>query len=221
MFVRFGDAISREIHARIRAYIDRVDRQRPDWMVDCIPSYCSLLVLYHPLQVHPTEVCRWLEQMLCDLTPDRSTHRVIEIPVWYDSEVAPDLEELALSKSLTVQDVIRLHSAPEYLVYMLGFKPGFPFLGGLDEKLWTPRLNVPRLEVAAGSVGIGGKQTGVYPVKSPGGWRIIGRTPVKIFNLNRQQPFLVMPGDCVKFIPIERDAFKQLQADPEQNEHAH
>jgi inhibitor of KinA len=211
VFVRFGDSISPGVHALIRASLEKIDRLRPPWVVDCIPSYCSLLVVYQPLQVRPSEVHHWLGRMLCNVTPDRSPGRIIEIPVWYDASVAPDLAELAQSKSLSVEHVIQIHSAPEYLVYMLGFKPGFPFLGGLDERLWTPRLDVPRLEVAAGSVGIGGQQTGIYPVKSPGGWRIIGRTPIKIFRLKRPQPFLIQPGDRVKFSPIGRDKFRLLE----------
>jgi len=180
-------------------------------VVDCIPGYCALLLIYQPLQVDPHEVRGWLKQLLRDLAPDQTPGRVVEVPVWYDAEVGPDLGELARSKALSVAEVIRIHCAPEYLVYMLGFKPGFPFLGGLDERLWSPRLDTPRLEVPAGSVGVGGRQTGIYPVKSPGGWRIIGRTPWKIFSLNREHPFRILPGERVKFTPIEREQFRQLE----------
>jgi allophanate hydrolase subunit 1 len=134
----------------------------------------------------------------------------VEIPVWYHPRVGPDLEELAREKKLSLEELISIHTEPDYLVYMLGFKPGFPFLGGLDERLWTPRLATPRLDVAAGSVGIGGQQTGIYSVRSPGGWRILGRTPFRLFDPHRENCFLIMPGDRVRFFSIEEREYLEM-----------
>jgi inhibitor of KinA len=219
-FIRFGDAISPEIHQRILAGLKQLDQNRPHWITDAIPSYRSILVLYDCLAIEAENVRDWIGVTLAQVTPETVCHRVVEIPVWYDPQVGPDLEDLARSKDLSVQQLIELHTAPEYLTYMLGFKPGFPFLGGLDERLWAPRLPTPRLEVAAGSIGIGGKQTGIYPVKSPGGWRILGRTPLRIFNpfvekdqrtpLRPENSFRILPGDKVKFFAVDRSQYDEL-----------
>ncbi|MGH9898241.1 MAG: 5-oxoprolinase subunit PxpB, partial [Pyrinomonadaceae bacterium] len=139
--------------------------------------------------------------------------RVIEIPVCYRSEFAPDLDLVAKHNSLTVDEVISIHVAGEYLVYMLGFMPGFPYLGNMSEKIATPRLPVPRREVPAGSVGIGGLQTGIYPYQSPGGWNIIGRTPLRLFDLQRQPPNLLQIRDKVRFNSITVEEFDAYSKD--------
>jgi inhibitor of KinA len=136
----------------------------------------------------------------------------VEIPVLYDPEVAPDLQALAEEKGLTVEALVALHTAPDYRCYLLGFRPGFPFLGGLDPRLVAARLPSPRPRVPAGSIGIGGRQTGVYPVDSPGGWRLIGRTPLPLFDPARADPFLVYAGDTVRFVAIDRAAFEGMGA---------
>ena len=209
-FIRFGNVISPEIHRRIAASVQALDRSRPPWLVDCIPTYCTILILYDSVKVESPQVRAWIEQTLSDaagLSPER---RLVEIPVWYDPSVGPDLEDLARAKGLSVDQVVAVHTAAEYLVYMLGFKPGFPFMGGLDERLWMQRLSTPRLAVAAGSVGIGGRQTGIYSVTSPGGWRILGRTPLRLFDLQRENCFLILPGDRVRFFPIDEVRYKEL-----------
>ncbi|HEY3130788.1 MAG TPA: 5-oxoprolinase subunit PxpB [Acidobacteriota bacterium] len=219
-FIRFGNDISAQAHERIFACLEILDEKKPDWLIDSIPSYLSILVLYDCLKIQADEVCSWIKQNLHQIPKRPISHHLVEIPVWYSPDVAPDLEDLAKSKQLSIEEFVALHTAPDYLVYMLGFKPGFPFLGGLDRRLWTPRHAAPRLEVAAGSVGIGGKQTGIYPVKSPGGWRIVGRTPLRIFNLTPEardaasfRPescFRILPGDTVKFFSIDGDAYREL-----------
>jgi inhibitor of KinA len=208
--LRFGDTLSLELHARVAATLRVLDSLRERWVVDLVPGYASVMVHYDALQVAPAQVQRWLEDALPHAVPEASTHRVIEVPVWYHPSVAPDLEPLAQEKGLTVEELIRLHSAPEYIVYMLGFRPGFPFLGGLDPRLFSPRLATPRPTIPAGSVGIGGQQTGVYPLKSPGGWRLIGRTPSKLFTPNAGSPFLLGVGDRVRFAPISEARFREL-----------
>ncbi|GMV48737.1 MAG: 5-oxoprolinase subunit PxpB [Nitrospira sp. NTP2] len=141
--------------------------------------------------------------------PRRSPRRHT-IPVWYGDEAGPDLLDLAQSVDLTADAVIALHASVTYRVFMLGFSPGFPYLGRVPDRIAVPRLATPRTRVEAGSVGIAGPQTGIYPQSSPGGWRIIGRTPVRLFALDRPHPFLLAPGDRVRFVPIGKEEFTSL-----------
>jgi KipI family sensor histidine kinase inhibitor len=139
----------------------------------------------------------------------------IEIPVCYGGDFGPDIEFVAQTHDLTVEEVIRIHSEPEYPIYMIGFTPGFPFLGGLPEKLHTPRLETPRTVVPAGSVGIANAQTGIYPIDSPGGWQLIGKTPLKLFDLQRSNPILLKAGDALKFKPITIYEYHRLKGEGE------
>ena len=141
---------------------------------------------------------------------DEGKRQVVEIPVVYGGVYGPDLEEVAEKHGMTAEEVIRLHSAPEYPVYMLGFVAGFPYLGGMDERLATPRKKSPRLKIAAGSVGIAGGQTGIYSVESPGGWQIIGRTPLKLYDADSENPVLLAAGSYVKFKPVSEAEYKAM-----------
>jgi inhibitor of KinA len=208
--VRFGESISPELHARVAGAMRALDLAREPWVVDLVPGYASLMVLYDALRASPEEVRRWLEETLPRARPEPPSRRVIEVPVWYHPTVGPDLEPLAREKNLTVEELISLHTAPEYLVYMLGFRPGFPFLGGLDPRLFSPRLPSPRVVVPTGSVGIGGQQTGIYPVRSPGGWRLLGRTPLRLFSPEADPPFAVAPGDRLRFVSIPEERYRAL-----------
>ena len=172
------------------------------------PAYASILIDFDPLTVRRGD----LEQSAADLFAG-SVHavlpepRTIEIPVVYGGESGPDLEAVASLTNHTPGDVVKIHSSADYLVYFLGFSPGFPYLGGLPESIAAPRLETPRKRVPAGSVAIGGRQTGVYPMASPGGWRIIGRTPSRLFNPAADPPTLLQMGDRVKFVPVEEGRF--------------
>ncbi len=137
--------------------------------------------------------------------------RLIEIPVCYGGAFGPDLETVALSNGLTCDEVVRTHSSAEYRVFFLGFSPGFPYLGGLPRAIATPRLEVPRKLVPAGSVAIGGSQTGIYPVASAAGWRVIGRTPLRLFRADRNPPTLLWMGDRLRFVPITREEYERAQ----------
>ena len=141
--------------------------------------------------------------------------RVIEVPVCYGGELGPDLEDVARAVALSPAEVIARHSAPAYRVYLLGFTPGFPYLGGMDPRLACPRLSSPRVRVPAGSVAIAGAQTGVYSVESPGGWRLLGRTPLRLFDPDpgARRPFLLAPGDGLRFVPVDRARFDALAAE--------
>jgi inhibitor of KinA len=208
--VRFGESISPELHARVVGALHALDSARERWVLDLVPGYASLMVIYDALQATPEDVRQWLAEALPSGQPEPLGHRVIEVPVWYHPCVGPDLELLAHKKGLTVEELVALHTAPEYLVYMLGFRPGFPFLGGLDPRLFSPRLATPRAAVPVGSVGIGGQQTGIYPSRSPGGWRLLGRTPLRLFSPEVNPPFALGVGDRVRFVPITEERYRAL-----------
>ena len=146
----------------------------------------------------------------------------MEIPVLYGGEYGPDLNYVAEYNHLTPEEVVRIHTSAEYLIYMLGFTPGFSYMGGMDERIATPRLESPRVLIPAGSVGIAGKQTGIYPIDSPGGWQLIGRTPVKLYDAHRDNPILLDAGLHVKFIPVDKSEFQRIESRIEQGRyHCH
>jgi inhibitor of KinA len=188
-------------------------------LIELVPAYHTLTVYYDPFLVSgsfPFEKVKiHLETILKPIDSTTvASNRYIEIPVCYESDFAPDLKELANSNKLTVEEAIHLHSCVVYDVVFLGFSPGFPFLKGLNEKLYFPRKTIPRLKVHQGSVGIAGKQTGIYSLNSPGGWQIIGRTPIKLFNILKDPPTLLKAGDKVKFYPISQRDFYLWKEQP-------
>jgi len=209
--VEFGDEISQLVAGKVAAFTALLDADDSLAMVEIIPSYRSVLVEYDPLLADAEETA----ELLLDLTHRLHEHfgiagHVIEIPVCYGAAYGPDLAELAAETGFLEQEVIEIHCSVDYPVYMMGFMPGFPYLGGLDKCIAAPRLSIPRIQVAAGSVGIAGEQTGIYPLTSPGGWRLIGRTPLKLFDKSRQNPFLLKAGDTVRFIPIDEPRYLAL-----------
>jgi len=208
--VAFGAGVDAQTSARVLAAAEQLAASRPAGVTDVVPGYDHLLVAYDPLAVEPGDVQAWIAARI-EVEAAPLAGRAVEIPVCYDPALAPDLEALAAEKGLTVEALAALHAAPAYRCYLLGFRPGFPFLGGLDDRLAAARLPSPRLRVPAGSVGIGGRQTGVYPVDSPGGWRLIGRTPLRLFDPARAEPFLIRAGDTVCFSPIDRAAYDQMR----------
>lgn len=182
-------------------------------LLDLVPSYTTLMVQF---ALPPAEARALINQALTGLQPDAgSAGRRHEIPVWYDASVGPELPVLAARSGLSVAEVVRLHSAREYPVFALGFAPGFGFMGLVDERLASPRLSTPRKRVAAGSVGIAERQTAAYPAVSPGGWNLIGRTPVRLFDREREGYSLLQPGDRVRFVPVSRSEFLALGGDVE------
>jgi KipI family sensor histidine kinase inhibitor len=177
------------------------------------PAYCSLLVKFDVLKLQHEEVEAILGEYLARLEEVKLPEpRMVEIPVCYGGEFGPDLAEVGALRGMTAEQVIELHSSVEYLVYFLGFVPGFAYLGELPEELVTPRLATPRRKVPAGSVGIAGNQTGVYPFATPGGWRLLGRTPLAMFRADREELSLLSIGDRVKFVPISREEFVAVEA---------
>jgi len=172
-------------------------------VVEFIPAFVSLMVVYDPLLIDADRVVDWLQQKIATC-PWKSSQarRLIEVPVVYGGEDGDALQTVARVNQLTLREVITLHSQAEYTVAMMGFTPGFVYLSGMDVRLATPRLATPRTKVMPGSVGIAGSQTGIYSIASPGGWQIIGRTPLVLFDPNREKPFLFSPGDHVRFVSI-------------------
>lgn len=210
--VELGDAIDPALNARVHRLARAVREALGDEVVEVVPSYRSLLVVFDPLRLARAV----LQARVAELAPPSDAEgearaaRLVTIPVCYGGEHGPDLAGVAAHAGLPEAEVVRLHAASSYLVYMLGFTPGFPYLGGLDPRLATPRLATPRTEVPAGAVAIGGAQTGIYPVASPGGWRLVGRTPLRLFDPGAPSPFLLAPGDRVRFRPVDAAGFERI-----------
>jgi inhibitor of KinA len=199
--IEFGDQVDLAVNNRVHALALLLTHETLAGVIELLPSYTALTAHYDPLALSYEEVARWLREK-AERTTDigGQSRRVIEVPTVYGGEFGPDLDFVAHYHHLTPEEVIHFHSEREYRVFMLGFTPGFPYLGELDERIVTPRLDIPRRRVPAGSVGIAAKQTGIYPIESPGGWRLIGYTSLKLFDPGREPPFLIDAGDTVRFV---------------------
>lgn len=201
LLVRLGDEIDIHINQHIHALATLIEASPIEGIIETIPAYATLLVHYDPLLLTYSKAGHWVRSRLDQIQDAKPARpRCIEVPVKYGGEYGPDLEAVAKIHHLEIEDVIRIHSQRTYTVYMMGFMPGFPYMGKLDDAIVMPRLEVPRTQVPAGSVAIAGLQTGIYPIDSPGGWRIIGRTSLKIFDLESHTPFLLAPGDGIRFV---------------------
>lgn len=209
--IEFGGRIDPVIHERVLACMNELEREPFPGQLDMVPTYRSLTVYYDPLLTDGEAVGAGLLNMAAHRarTPPRPI-KTVTVPVFYDPVVAPDLEAVAAETGVRVGEIITIHTSVTYRVYMVGFTPGFPYLGLVPPRIAVPRLATPRKTVPAGSVGIAGTQTGIYPRASPGGWRIIGRTPLRICDLGASRPFLFEAGDQVRFVAVDRAAFKRL-----------
>lgn len=210
--VEFGNEIDELINARLMGFIKVLGEARIKGVEEFVPSFRAVLIHYNPSILSYAQMVKHVESALAKpFQIESRKKRIVQIPVCYDSEYGPDINFVAEHAGISVEEVIRIHSSKPYLIYMLGFQPGFPYLGGLDEKIHTPRLENPRLKLEAGSVGIGGKQTGLYPMESPGGWQIIGLTPVRCYNPEKADPIPYRAGDYIQFIPISREEYQRLK----------
>mgnify|MGYP003576169099 FL=1 len=221
--LRFGDRIDPQLNASVHAVAARLRALDPPWLRDVVPAFASLGVFfdpaYEPAHVHAQLLALVDDGERTDDEPDSPTAseeargcagNVIEIPVHYGGEHGPDLESSSAALGLSPQALIERHSAAVYTVAMIGFAPGFPYLSGLDPALALPRLATPRARVAAGSVATGGAQTGIYPRESPGGWRVLGRTPCSLFDPRCEPPARLQAGDRVRFRAIDVEEFHRL-----------
>lgn len=210
LLLEFGDEISSEVNEKVRRITLAIQAESVEGIVEIVPTYRSLLILHNPLILSFVDLKKRLERIEKGLqqTPFPEP-KLTRIPALYGGSYGPDLEEVAKYHQISPEEVIQLHCSKPYFIYMIGFMPGFPYMGELPEALITPRLKTPRLSVPAGSVAIAQRQTGIYPMESPGGWQIIGRTPVKLFNPEREPPALLQMGDHVQFFPIGEKEFKE------------
>ncbi|MDB6445724.1 sensor histidine kinase inhibitor, KipI family [Pseudomonas sp. NFACC32-1] len=214
LMVRLFDAIAEDNMPWMLAASERLREGFGGHLIDLVPSYTTLMVHYDLLALSPAQARELIVQALDNLSPDaRSVGQRHVLPVWYDPSVGPELGLLARRGGLSVEQVIRRHSEREYQVFALGFAPGFAFMGLVDEVLAAPRLDTPRKRVAAGSVGIAERQTAAYPVVSPGGWNLIGRTPARLFDRERDGYSLMRPGDTVRFEAVGHAEFIALGGD--------
>lgn len=220
ILIQFGNTIDPAINRKITATVQLMREQHINGVTDVIPAFCSLLINYDPRVISYEQIKRRMEGLLkIDVAAGDTRKRVFEIPVCYGGEFGPDIQNIADHAGLSVEEVIQIHTSRDYLIYMLGFLPGFTYLGGLDERIHTPRLANPRIRIPAGSVGIGGSQTGIYPMDSPGGWQLMGQTPVKTYDPERKVPTLVEAGDYIRFVPIDLEEYHRIKALVDQNEY--
>jgi len=230
MTIILGHDIQEQTHQEVMSLLAELERHKLHGVIEYVPAYCTITVHYDPWQIwkwarsrskHLTSPREWLENELKEIIDHHNEvasnesnrgykGRTVEIPVCYGGQYGPDLAEVARYNELTPGEVIKLHSSGTYLVHMLGFSPGFPYLGGMNPAIAMPRKAIPRASIEAGSVGIAGAQTGIYPISTPGGWRIIGRTPLKLFHPEFEIPTLIQAGDRIKFIPITHEQFANI-----------
>lgn len=212
--IDFGQVIDPKINRQIRQVIEQIKVLQLDGIIELVPTYCALLVQYDAMVYTYSDICKILEPTLQESVMDSANELVtiVEIPTVYGGEFGPDLGFVASHNHISEAEVVSIHSGTDYLVYMLGFIPGFTYLGGMDPRIATPRLSSPRTLIPAGSVGIAGEQTGTYPSDSPGGWQIIGRTPLTMYDMSKKQAALLRAGDYVRYVPIDENEFHRIKS---------
>jgi len=219
IIIKAGDDISVEINRTVRSLLARIEQEKIVGIVDFIPSYNELMVCYNPAIIGFRRLVEIVKSLDSDLdSVELPASSTILVPVVYGGDFGPDLQDVAVYNNLSAEDVVKIHSSATYLVYMLGFTPGFCYLGGMDERIAMPRKECPRLKIPEGAVGIAGSQTGIYPIESPGGWQLIGQTPLKLFDINRntnlqQHEFLFHIGDTLRFVPINECEYNLIKTE--------
>lgn len=203
LVVEFGNEINEAINEKVHALAKKIRQENIPGITEMIPTFRSLLVSYDMLQISYSKLSVMLSVLSRELEMDRAAHyRIVKIPCCYGARFGADLTDMERLTGLSREEIIELHSSVDYKIYMLGFLPGFVYLGGLDKRLEVPRLDTPRVRIGKGAVGIGGNQTGIYPMDSPGGWRLIGGTPVDLYDPEREDPVLLRAGEYIRFVPI-------------------
>ena len=215
-----ADAISAEASALVRSAAARIQAAGIAGIEDIVPTFCAVMVAYNPEIISYEELISAVHANLDGLSAEgASAGKTIVIPVCYGGEFGEDIAFVASHAGLTEQEVIDIHTGRDYLIFMLGFLPGFAYLGDMDKRLHTPRLSNPRTSIPAGSVGIGGEQTGIYPLASPGGWQLIGRTPVKPYDPTRAEPILYRAGDYIRFFAVDEQEYRRIEELVSRNEY--
>jgi len=210
LLLEFGDGISHEINEKVRRMALAIQAEAIEGIVETVPTYRSLLIIYNPLILSVESLGKRLIRMEEGLQQTiLPKPRLARIPVVYGGIYGPDIEEVAKFHEISAEKVIQLHCSSPYLIYMIGFMPGYPYMGELPQTLVTPRLKTPRLSVPKGSVAIAQRQTGIYSMESPGGWRILGRTPVELFDPGKDPPALLRMGDFVQFYPVDEKEYRE------------
>ncbi|MFA9422704.1 MAG: 5-oxoprolinase subunit PxpB [Sedimentibacter sp.] len=216
--MEFGNEISKQINSKIRDVVRSMEQLKIQGIEELLPTYRSIMIMYDPLKIEYEKLIQELEKLSKKTVDDKTEKiRIVEIPTLYGNEFGPDIDFVARHNGITVEEVIKIHTETDYLVYMLGFTPGFAYLGGMNEKIATPRLSSPRMKIPAGSVGIAGSQTGMYPTETPGGWQLIGQTPLKLYDPTKELSVLLSVGDYVRYVSITEkeyyDIKKRVQED--------
>jgi len=209
--VKFGDDISEDLHQQVFSFSNQLLQQSFNGINNVHPGYNSVLVTFDK-NIYCDTVLEKVQQFWSEFQEQKQEkYNTVEIPVLYGAKYGPDLDRVCKYTGLSSGEVIKCHTAGNYLVYFIGFSPGFPYIGGMDERLATPRLDTPRKKVPLGSVAVANNQTGIYPIESPGGWNLIGRTPLPIFNINDPENSLVDIGDKLHFRSISQDEYDQMK----------
>lgn len=220
LVIEFGNIIDEIINAKVSKLTALIKENITVGIVEIVPTYRSLLIYFDPFTITREQLKSEISNLLVHVesASAKKEGTIVHIPVCYGGEeFGPDIEFVATHNKLSVEEVIALHTSPDYLVYMIGFMAGFPYLGGMSQKLITPRLSTPRTKIPGGSVGIADKQTGIYPVESPGGWQLIGRTPVLVYNPSLEDPFLFKTGDYLKFESITQAEYDKILLEVQNN----
>ena len=203
LVAEFGDQIDERINDQVHALAAKIEGQNIPGIGEVVPTFRSLLVYYDSYRLSYEETAGTIRRLAEHLETEKAAKkRIYQIPCCYGARFGQDLANMEKLTGLDRQEIIEIHSSVDYKVYMMGFLPGFAYLGGLDERIHVPRLKTPRLKISRGAVGIGGSQTGIYPMDSPGGWQLMGETPIDMYDPNREQPVLVQAGDYIRFVPI-------------------
>jgi len=211
--IELGDSISEATNRRVHGLAREIRGLGVPGILEVVPTYRSLVVYYDPLRISYADLTSRLGE-LEGTTEEGETvaPRLVEIPTLYGGEYGPDIGDVAEHNGISEAEVIEIHAGTDYPIYMMGFLPGFPYLGGMSESIATPRLETPRSAIPAGSVAIAGRQTGIYPIESPGGWRIIGRTPISLFDPGREPPVEIEPGDYLRFVRVDESEYADVDA---------
>lgn len=212
ILIRFGNTITEEINKKVHDLQLNLETMKTEGIIEMVPAYTDLLILYNPLKNSFKSMSQSIEEAIEKPKSSKTQQqRLIKIPTCYEGEYGADLDEVSKNTGLSKDEIVKIHSSSKYLVYMLGFTPGFSYLGGMDERIACPRKKIPRQDIPAGSVGIADKQTGIYPIESPGGWQLIGRTPLNLFDPSREEIFLCKAGDQLQFVPISKNEFESIK----------